>query len=146
MYRIETYNADNQRAVNKFYKLHKQNVNASKKDRIVIASSEIGNQIVGVAMVRDYGTEDQPVWLLRSVFVTPRMRKLGIATDLINEAITAIDELVYTLCEPNLVRLYQLAGFVTCQSYPSELINLKTKKDLTLLVRPLFYEDDDLIV
>ena len=144
MYRIETYNADNQRAVNKFYKLHKQNVNASKKDRIVIASSEIGNQIVGVSMVRDYGTEDQPVWLLRSVFVTPRMRKLGIATDLINEAIAAIDDVVYTLCEPELKRLYQLAGFEPCQNCPTLLLNLRTKKDLTFLVRPLITANDDL--
>ena len=144
MFYIETFNESNQRLINKFYKLHKQNVSASASDKIFVAYSEQSDQVIGVALLRNYGKENSPTWLLRSVFVTPRMRKQGVAAGILEEITDCINDTIYTLCEPHLIPMYRQSGFEISQDYPAELSSLTSQKSLTLLVRLFVSNDIDL--
>lgn len=144
MFYIETFNKPTQRLINKFYKLHKQNVSASAVDRIFVAYSEQSDQIIGVALLRNYGTGSAPTWLLRSVFVTQRMRKQGVAAAILEEITDCINDTIYTLCEPHLVPMYKRSGFDISKDCPAELTKLTSQKSLTLLVRLFVSQDGDL--
>ncbi|QTH64394.1 GNAT family N-acetyltransferase [Psychrosphaera ytuae] len=136
MFWISPHNQEHQREINKFYKQHKQNVSANNADRVFVARMENSNNLIGVLILRNYENEsNHPIWLLRSVYITPRMRRLGIASEIIKEATSSLKTNVYTICDAELIRLYEGVGFLVTTEIPYALTNLLNKKSLTLMVK-----------
>ena len=142
---VEIYNQASQKPINQFYKKNKQNVNACSADLIVIArlDSNVNNEnnwalqhIVGAALIRNISSEQAPLYLFRSLFITPqyRRRKLGrLITSYAEKLIP--NSPIYTLCKDNLIEFYRTLNFKVCHRPPTELAKLSVKKNLTLMVR-----------
>lgn len=122
---FERWQQPQQKPINHFYKLHKQNVSCHKLDVIYLARdiTKTVNEapIVAVVFIRDISTQTENLHILRSLFVEPFYRNQGIATRLLKyllqehtlqaqsfqKSLTPLT----VICEPELTNLYTNVGF-----------------------------------
>jgi N-acetylglutamate synthase-like GNAT family acetyltransferase len=131
--RLKMNSLNSLRTLNRFYKLHKQNVSCSLIDQYFLFTN--ADKIVGAVIVRRYTMLETEFRLLRSLFVSPEQRRKGVATKLISQAVNSSDKPLYTLSRPELVSLYKTHGF-ECHENPADLPPLfinQIKKGLKLL-------------
>ena len=140
MAHFSLYQDKNQRPVNTFYKRNKQNVSCNREDRIYVATSQITqniDSIIAVLFLRPHQVQDNTIWLLRSLFVAPEYRQLGVAKGLVNFALKSFKQSVFLLCEPPLLEFYNEFKFeLYKETIDNNVFQQQIKKGLCLLHRP----------
>lgn len=123
-----------QKQANKFYKKFKTNVSCNRNDSVFCAlNSE--KEVIAVTFIRQIETTNE--FLLRSLYVDPKYRSLGIARELCKMALLQHKSSCFTLCEPELMDFYGSLGFTPSEAeFDSANINKQIKKGLRLLRRP----------
>ncbi|NVK23809.1 MAG: GNAT family N-acetyltransferase [Gammaproteobacteria bacterium] len=133
---IKSFQQDNQRAVNQFYKRFKQNVNCNRSDKIYVAldKSAANTAIVGAVIIR----KTDNFLLFRSLYVAPEYRRQGLGAKLTQLALRGIKEQVYCLCQSELIDYYVDLNFRAAHNIKleSKQINSKIKKGYCLMQYP----------
>lgn len=151
----------NHKPINRFYKSIKLNVNCHQLD-LVAASYNHHNQIIAAGLIRAYQSNehfetvqkvessqivqskqfDKKVHsqlVLRSVFVHPDYRKIGVGKQVLSVLCGATKERLLLSCQSELIPLYHAFGFNIIDKplaqMPGALIK-EHKKGLTLMCRP----------
>lgn len=123
-----------QREINKFYRRHKLNVSVNRLDQVHCCYYK--DEIVGVGFIRTLKYCNQPLSILRSVYVAPAHREKGIARDICSFLLSTKSD-TYTLCDSHLVTFYRSLGMEESGNKELPEVMLKQiKKGLTLLVKP----------
>jgi len=137
MITYQAYTNRSQKEVNQFYRRHGLNVSCHGQDTIWIARAE--QEIIASLFIRYYHVaEAEPSMLLRSLFVAPAYRGLGIGSDLVDNICKDVNGLLSTLCQSDLVDFYQNFGFEPKLASPDCPLawQKEIKKGLVLMQRP----------
>lgn len=149
MFNVQPVLGSDQRVLNKFYKLHKQNISVNDCDIVYGAYAESNNAVIGGVIIRNYSFDryntNSPIsdlatptgdatWLLRSLYVTPRMRNAGVADMLMHEILMSHHAKVHLLCEPTLTSFYEKHNFNVTSALPPAL-KKEHKKSLIAMIR-----------
>lgn len=116
--------------LNKFYRSHNSSMKALKGGQLWVArNSEI---VAGLCLSPVVGGQ----WLT-GLFVDPALRRQGLATRLIAQAIAPVEGSVWLLCHPDLEGFYAAQGFsqqtVLPQSLAERLVRYKRNKPMTAM-------------
>jgi GNAT superfamily N-acetyltransferase len=98
----------------KFYRSHRAAMRPSPRDRVWVAQRQ---DIIAAVCLRPVACG----YWLTGLFVAPRLRRQGLARQLIEQALAKIEGPTWLFCHPQLHRFYQRLGFDACDSLPPEL-------------------------
>ncbi|MFW9078080.1 GNAT family N-acetyltransferase [Pseudomonas sp. P2757] len=90
--------------LNKFYRAHQSPMKAVREAQLWVARRE---EIVGALCLRQVSGGH---WLT-GLFVDPACREQGIAAQLIDAAVSGVEEPVWLFCHPDLRGFYERRGF-----------------------------------
>lgn len=119
--------------LDKFYRAHKSPMRASNEAQLWVAKQA---EIVGALCLT---TVADGHWLT-GVFVAPSLRGQAIASRLLDQALAPLQGPVWLFCHPDLLSLYQRAGFANTADLPEPLADRFERycrsKTLIALSRP----------
>lgn len=116
----------------KFYRSHRSRMRARHEDRVWVAQH---TEIVAALCLRPVA---QGHWLT-SLFVAPAQRQQGLASQLLEQALTQTAGAIWLFCHPELSSFYRRQGFMPCASLPPALnerfLRYQRSKTLIALAR-----------
>lgn len=116
----------------KFYRSHRSPMRARHEDQVWVAQH---TEIVAALCLRPTA---QGHWLT-SLFVTPAQRQQGLASQLIERALTHTAGAIWLFCHPELSPFYGRQGFIPCASLPpalhDRLVRYQRNKSLIAMAR-----------